>query len=73
VLPPLFWGVAAFTPNRPADVTAIMHELGTLTITTTDQYYIFMWVAVVVICLLPNRVVHSPFPAGMATSQRGRR
>jgi hypothetical protein len=21
-----------------------------------------MWVAVVVICLLPNRVVHSPFP-----------
>jgi hypothetical protein len=62
VLPPLFWGVAAFTPNRPAEVTAIMHELGTLTLTTTDQYYIFMWVAVVVICLLPNRVVHSPFP-----------
>jgi hypothetical protein len=62
VLPPLFWGVAAFTPTRPPEVTAIMHELGTLTLTTTDQYYIFMWVAVVVICLLPNKVVHSPFP-----------
>jgi hypothetical protein len=62
VLPPLFWGVAAFTPTRPAEVTAIMHELGTLTLTTTDQYYIFMWVAVVVVCLAPNKVVHSPFP-----------
>lgn len=28
VLPPLFFGVAAFTPDRPAEVTAIMHELG---------------------------------------------
>ncbi len=62
VLPPLFWGVAAFTPSRPAEVTAIMHELGTLTLTTTDQYYIFMWVGIAVICLVPNKVVHSPFP-----------
>ena len=62
VLPPLFWGVAAFSPGRPAEVTAVMHELGTLTLVTTDQYYIFMWIAVVVICLTPNSVVHSPFP-----------
>src|SRR5439155_20192408 len=61
-LPPLFFGVAAFTPDRSADVTAIMHELGLLTLITTDQFYIFLWVAIVVTCLTPNSVVHSPFP-----------
>jgi hypothetical protein len=62
VLPPLFWGVAAFTPSRAPEITALMHELAMLTLTTTDQYYIFMWVGVAVICLLPTRVTHSPFP-----------
>jgi hypothetical protein len=62
VLPPLFWGVAAFTPARAPQITAIMHELGMLTLTTTDQYYVFMWVGIVVISLLPARVTHSPFP-----------
>jgi hypothetical protein len=62
VLPPLFWGVAAFTPSRAPQVTAIMHELGMLTLTTTDQFYIFMWVAIVVICLLPTSITNSPFP-----------
>jgi hypothetical protein len=62
VLPPLFWGVAAFTPGRSPDTTAMMHELGVLTLTTTDQYYIFNWVAVVVICLRPQIAPHSPFP-----------
>lgn len=62
VLPPLFFGVAAFTPDRPAEVTAIMHELGLLTLVTTDQYFIFFWVAVAIISLTPNTVVYSPFP-----------
>jgi len=35
--PPLFFGVAAFTPDRAADVTAIMHELGLLTLITTES------------------------------------
>ncbi|MGA8547804.1 MAG: hypothetical protein WB785_21420 [Mycobacterium sp.] len=61
-LPPLFFGVAAFTPGRQAEVTAIMHELGVLSLLTTDQFYIFLWVAVAVICLTPNFVSHSPFP-----------
>jgi len=39
-----------------------MHELGVITLITTDQYYIFLWVAVAVISLLPNTVVDSPFP-----------
>jgi hypothetical protein len=62
VLPPIFWGVAAFTPTRAPEITAIMHELAMLTFVTTDQYYIFMWVAIAVIALIPNTVVHTPFP-----------
>jgi hypothetical protein len=62
VLPPLFWGVAAFTPARAPEVTALMHELGMLTLVTTDQYYIFMWVAIAVISLRSTTIANSPFP-----------
>lgn len=66
VLPPLFWGVAAFTPSRAPEITATMHELAMLTLVTTDQYFVFLWVGVIVICLVPNSVVHSPFPRWFA-------
>ena len=62
VLPPIFWGVAAFTPSRDPQITTTMHELAMLTLTTTDQYYIFMWVGVAVVCFLPSTLRHSPFP-----------
>lgn len=65
MLPPLFWGVAAYTQDRvDSEVTTIMHELGTLTLTTTDQYYIFLWVAVSVFCLRPKtaEIPNNPFP-----------
>jgi hypothetical protein len=62
VLPPIFWGVAAFTPTRAPEITAIMHELAMLTFVTTDQYYIFMWVAIAVVALMPHTIVHTPFP-----------
>jgi hypothetical protein len=61
-LPPIFWGVAAFTPTRAPEITATMHELAMLTFVTTDQYYIFMWVAIAAIGVIPNVVRHSPFP-----------
>jgi hypothetical protein len=61
-LPPIFWGVAAFTPTRAPEITAIMHELAMLTFVTTDQYYIFMWVAIAAIGLIPSEVRYSPFP-----------
>jgi hypothetical protein len=65
MLPPLFWGVAAYTaPRKDPEVTTLMHELATLTLTTTDQYYIFAWVAVTVIALRPatQLVKNNPFP-----------
>ncbi|HTK64179.1 MAG TPA: hypothetical protein VL595_17450 [Pseudonocardia sp.] len=61
-LPPICWGVAAFNPNRPAEVTAVIHELGLLTLTTTDQIYVFNYIAVVVIALAPQVSKYSPFP-----------
>lgn len=62
VLPPIFWGTAAFTPTRSPEITAIMHELAMLTFVTTDQYYIFMWVAITAASLFPATARHSPFP-----------
>jgi len=61
-LPPICWGVAAYTPTRSPEITAIFHEFGVLTIITTDQYFVFMWVAIIVICLSSTKVVASPFP-----------
>jgi hypothetical protein len=61
-LPPLFWGVAAFTPTRNPEITATFHEFGVLSVITTDQYFVFLWVAIVVVCLTPTKVVASPFP-----------
>lgn len=62
VLPPLFWGTAAFTADRNPEITQIMHQLGCLALTTTDQYYVFNWAAVAVACFLPQIAKHSPFP-----------
>jgi hypothetical protein len=65
MLPPMFWGVAAYTaPRKDSEVTTLMHELASLTMTTTDQFYIFLWVAVTVIALRPatQLVKNNPFP-----------
>lgn len=51
VLPPLFWGVAAFTPDRFPDATLLFHEFALLTLTTTDQYFIFQMIPIAVIAL----------------------
>ena len=51
VLPPLFWGIAAFTAERPPELTLLMHELAMLTLTTTDQYFIFQMIPVAYVSL----------------------
>jgi hypothetical protein len=65
VLPPLFWGIAAFNPARPAEVTALMHETALLTLVTTDQFYIFQMVAIGYVSLTQKADPHSPFPRWM--------
>jgi hypothetical protein len=62
VLPPMFWGVAAFTPTRPAEITLVLHEFGNLAFIATDQFFIFQNIALVVICLSRTSVPHNPFP-----------
>lgn len=62
VLPPIFWAVAAYTPSRDPQATALMHELGMLTLATTVQYFIFLFVAVIVFCFRTPTMPHSPFP-----------
>ncbi|WP_313805988.1 hypothetical protein [Sphingobium sp.] len=62
VFPPLLWGVAAFSPGRPAEITLAIHELANLTLVTTDQYFIFQYVAIAVIALTGQQSALSPFP-----------
>lgn len=62
VLPPIFFGVAAFTATRSPDATAVMHELGVLTLVTTTQFFLFAWVGMVVVSLAPRTAGLSPFP-----------
>lgn len=54
VMPPIFFGVAAFTPDRAPEITQLMHEYGVLTLVTTTQYYIFQMVAIAAISLTTN-------------------
>ena len=62
VLPPVLWGVAAFTPTRPPEVTLIIHEFAILAFVTTAQFFIFYMVALVVVTLSQPKDVRSPFP-----------
>jgi len=62
VLPPLFWGIAAFTPSRPPDVTALMHETSLLTLVTTDQFFIFQMVPIAYVSLTHKPRPDSAFP-----------
>jgi hypothetical protein len=62
VLPPLLWGVAAFTPTRMPDVTLVVHEFANLAFIATDQYFIFQFIALAVVCLTQNVDANSPFP-----------
>ena len=51
VFPPICWGVAAFTVTRAPEVTTLMHELALLTLTTTDQFYIFQMIPAAIVSL----------------------
>ena len=62
VLPPIAFGAAAFTPGRSADATAVMHQFGLLMLVTTDMWYVFMWVALIVVSLRSHSLLNCAFP-----------
>jgi hypothetical protein len=62
VFPPIVWGVAAFTAERSPGLTTILHELGLLTLTTTDQFYIFQMIPIAIVSLTRKHDDLSAFP-----------
>jgi hypothetical protein len=62
VLPPILWGTAAFSPERTADATNMLHELANIAFITTDQYFIFQFIPIAVMCLARTQDALSPFP-----------
>lgn len=66
VVPPLLWGVAAFEPTRPPEVTMLMHEFANLMLVTTDQYFIFEMIPISVVALAYPTDPDSPFPRWLA-------
>jgi hypothetical protein len=66
VFPPIVWGAAAFSVDRLPDATAALHDLGTLTLVTTDQFYIFQMIAITYLSLQQKKDDPlNPFPRWM--------
>lgn len=62
VFPPILWGVAAFTPERAPETTYLLNQIANLTLTTTDQFYIFFQVAVSVVAFRYSNDPLTAFP-----------
>jgi hypothetical protein len=62
VFPPILWGIAAYTPSRPHEITAVIHEMANLTLATTDQFFIFQMIPITYISLTQKIDTNSPFP-----------
>ncbi|UCV23674.1 hypothetical protein [Ferribacterium limneticum] len=62
VFPPILWGIAAFNPARLPEATALINEMANLTLTTTDQFFIFQMIAITYVSLTQKPVANSAFP-----------
>jgi hypothetical protein len=62
VFPPIIYGIAAFTADRAPEITSMLHEMGSLVLVTTDQYYMFQLFAIIYFCLTRPQDKLSPFP-----------
>lgn len=62
VLPPIFWGVAAFSPDRLPDATALMNDLANLSLTSTDQFFIFQMIGITYLSLNQTPDPYTAFP-----------
>lgn len=64
-LPPVLWGVAAFTPERDPGLTLLMHELASLMFFTPVSLFPFQTIAIAVVALSAKQDEFSPFPRWM--------
>lgn len=62
VFPPIIWGIAAFNPDRAPEITQTLHEMGSLVLVTTDQYYMFQLFAIIYFSWVHPQDALSPFP-----------
>jgi hypothetical protein len=62
VFPPIIWGVAAFTPERAPELTAMLNELANLTLVTTDQFFIFQMIPITYVALNYPADANTAFP-----------
>lgn len=62
VFPPIYWGVAAFNPERLAEATALINQMANLTLVTTDQYFIFQMIPITYISFTCKQDEFCPFP-----------
>jgi hypothetical protein len=63
VIPPIIFGAAAFNAERGADATAAIHDVGVLMLVTTDQFFLFPWMAIILVSLRPGPTpANWPFP-----------
>lgn len=62
VFPPILWGVVAFEPSRPVEITSALNQMANLTLITTDQFYIFQMIAIWIVSLRAKPDPLSAFP-----------
>ena len=62
VFPPILWGVIAYSADRTPELSMMLMEVASLTLVTTDQFYIFAQVALSVVILRYPMDELSPFP-----------
>lgn len=62
VIPPVLWGVAAFTPDRAPELTALVNEIANLSLITTGQFYIFNTIPIFYLGLKASPDSGSAFP-----------
>lgn len=64
-LPPVFWGVAAFSPERDPALTLLMHEVGFIIFITPVCVIALVFIPIMVICFFKKNDPYSAFPRWM--------
>lgn len=62
VLPPILWGVAAFTPDRAPELTTLINQIANISLVTTGQFFIFNTVPILYVGLKAKADSYNPFP-----------